>query len=156
MSLESTAATLSSLSQIVETADSMITSLIPEDKHVRAFWLDGRMMSKPKGKMMLRSAILEGDQIKEEIVLDLSLEPIIDTWPPRSHASLYGNGSGKEEEIRKLMTDFASRAFRKPVSLEMVEPYVQMVLQQKDEPVVILPGRVVCMEGMKKNHRKVN
>ena len=45
-------------------------SLIPEDKHVRAFWLDGRMMSKPKGKMMLRSAILEGDQIKEEIVLD--------------------------------------------------------------------------------------
>ena len=76
----------------------------------------------------------------------LSLEPIIDTWPPRSHASLYGNGSGKEEEIRKLMTDFASRAFRKPVSLEMVEPYVQMVLQQKVEPVVILPGSIKDLE----------
>ena len=45
-------------------------SLIPEGQHVRAFWLDGRMMSKPNGKMMLRSAILEGDKIKEELVLD--------------------------------------------------------------------------------------
>ena len=45
-------------------------SLIPEDSHVRAFWLDGQMMSKPKGKMMLRSAIIDGDQIKDECVLD--------------------------------------------------------------------------------------
>ena len=45
-------------------------SLIPEDRHVRAFWLDGRMMTKPTGKMMLRTAILEGDQIKDERVLD--------------------------------------------------------------------------------------
>jgi len=45
-------------------------SLIPEGRRVRAFWLDGRMMSKPKGKMMLRTAILDGDQIKEERVLD--------------------------------------------------------------------------------------
>ena len=45
-------------------------SLIPEGRRVRAFWLDGRMMSKPKGKMMLCTAILDGDQIKEERVLD--------------------------------------------------------------------------------------
>jgi len=45
-------------------------SLIPEGRRVRAFWLDGRMMSKPKGKMMLRTAILDGDQVKEERVLD--------------------------------------------------------------------------------------
>ncbi|MCS5661671.1 MAG: DUF1592 domain-containing protein, partial [Dehalococcoidia bacterium] len=72
----------------------------------------------------------------------LTMEPIIDTWPPRSHTSLYGSGSGKEDEVRKLMTNFATRAFRQPVSREMIEPYVQMVLQQQVEPVVTLPGGI--------------
>ena len=39
-------------------------SLIPEDRHVRAFWLDGRQMKKTTGKMMLRTAILDGNKIK--------------------------------------------------------------------------------------------
>ena len=72
----------------------------------------------------------------------LILEPIMDTWPPKSHAALYGSGSGKEDEIRKLMTNFASRAFRQPVNRKMVEPYVQMVLKQQVEPVVTLPGGI--------------
>ena len=38
-------------------------SLISEDHHVRAFWLDGRMMTNSTGSMMLRTAILKGDQI---------------------------------------------------------------------------------------------
>jgi hypothetical protein len=45
-------------------------SLIADGKHVRAFWLDGRAMTEPTGKMMLRTAILEGDQIKDEQMLD--------------------------------------------------------------------------------------
>ena len=45
-------------------------SLIPENHHVRAFWLDGRMMSKSKGKMMLRTAIIDGEKIINERVLD--------------------------------------------------------------------------------------
>ena len=45
-------------------------SLIPEDRHVRAFWLDGRQMKKPTGKMMLRTAILDGNKIKSENMLD--------------------------------------------------------------------------------------
>ena len=45
-------------------------SLIPEDRHVRAFWLDGRMMKKSKGKMMLRTAIIDGEKIINERVLD--------------------------------------------------------------------------------------
>ena len=45
-------------------------SLIPENRHIRAFWLDGRMMSKPKGKMMLRTAIIDGEKIINERVLD--------------------------------------------------------------------------------------
>ena len=45
-------------------------SLIPENRHVRAFWLDGRQMKKPTGKMMLRTAILDGNEIKSENMLD--------------------------------------------------------------------------------------
>ena len=45
-------------------------SLIPENRHVRAFWLDGRQMKKPTGKMMLRTAILDGNKIKSEHMVD--------------------------------------------------------------------------------------
>ena len=45
-------------------------SLIPENRHVRAFWLDGRQMKKPTGKMMLRTAILDGNEINSENMLD--------------------------------------------------------------------------------------
>tara|TARA_B100000749_G_scaffold84136_1_gene64087 strand:- start:906 stop:2123 length:1218 start_codon:yes stop_codon:yes gene_type:complete len=45
-------------------------SFVRERKRVRAFWLDGRAMAKKGGKMMLRTAVLEGNKIKAERVLD--------------------------------------------------------------------------------------
>ena len=45
-------------------------SFAAEGKRVRAFWLDGRAMAKKGGKMMLRTAILDGNKIKDERVLD--------------------------------------------------------------------------------------
>ena len=45
-------------------------SFVPEGKLVRAFWLDGRAMAKKGGKMMLRTAVLDGNKIKAERVLD--------------------------------------------------------------------------------------
>ena len=52
------------------TTEHGFVSLIPENRHVRAFWLDGRQMKKPTGKMMLRTAILDGNEIKSENMLD--------------------------------------------------------------------------------------
>ena len=75
-------------------------------------------------------------------IYSLTVEPLLENWPPQSHTALYGSGEGKEEEIRQLMTTFAERAFRRPVSKELIEPYVQLVLRQKVEPVVILPGGI--------------
>ena len=75
-------------------------------------------------------------------VYSLTVEPLLEAWPPKSHSALYGSGSGKEEEIRKLMTTFAERAFRRSVKPALVEPYVQLVLRQKVEPVVTLPGGI--------------
>ncbi|MFP6899408.1 MAG: DUF1592 domain-containing protein, partial [Opitutales bacterium] len=72
-------------------------------------------------------------------IYSLTVEPFIETWPPQSHAALYGSGEGKETEIRQLMTTFAERAFRRPVTPELMEPYVQMVLKQQVEPIISLP-----------------
>jgi hypothetical protein len=59
-------------------------SFAPEGKHIRAFWLDGRAMAKKGGKMMLRTAILDGNKIKDERVLDDD----VCTCCPTSAASL--------------------------------------------------------------------
>ena len=72
----------------------------------------------------------------------LTITPLLEVWPPKSHTALYGSGSGREEEIRKLMMNFAERAYRRPVTAPEVEPYVQLVLRQKVEPVVTLEGGI--------------
>ena len=72
----------------------------------------------------------------------LKIEPLIESWPPKSHVALYGSGKGEEKEIRRLMLAFAERAFRKPVKPELIEPYIQLVLRQKVEPVMTLPGGI--------------
>lgn len=66
----------------------------------------------------------------------LTIEPLIETWPPKSHTTLYGSGSGEEPEIRQLMKSFAERAFRRPVETAEIEPFVQLVLRHQIEPVV--------------------
>jgi len=73
---------------------------------------------------------------------NLKIEPLIGEWPPRSHVALYGAGAGEEMEIRRLMVAFAERAFRRPVKPELIEPYIQLVLKQRVEPVVTLPGGI--------------
>ncbi len=66
----------------------------------------------------------------------LSLEPLIETWPPKSHTQLYGKGLGQEVEIRRLLKSFATRAFRRPVNEAEIEPFIQLVLRQQVDPVV--------------------
>ena len=72
----------------------------------------------------------------------LTIEPLIETWPPRSHTALYGSGSGEEVEIRQLMKTFAERAFRRPVTALEIEPFVQLVLQQQIEPARKMPSGI--------------
>ncbi len=75
-------------------------------------------------------------------IYSLKIEPLIGEWPPRSHTALYGSGKGEEKEIRRLLMTFAERAFRGPVKPELIEPYIQLVLKQRVEPVVTLPGGI--------------
>ena len=72
----------------------------------------------------------------------LKVEPLLETWPPRSHTALYGSASGEEAEIRRLLLEFAERCFRRPVEPGEIEPYVQLVLKQQAGPVVKVAGGV--------------
>jgi hypothetical protein len=72
----------------------------------------------------------------------LRVEPIVETWPPRSHQALYGSGSGDEAELRALIGRVAERAFRRPVTPAEIEPYLQMVLATPVAPVRRLAGGI--------------
>lgn len=54
----------------------------------------------------------------------LSIEPLIDEWPPRSHSFLYGRTG--EEPVAALILNFARRAFRRPVTAEEITRFVAM------------------------------
>ena len=96
-------------------------SLIPEDRHVRAFWLDGRMMKKPKGKMMLRTAIIDGEKIINERVLDKD----VCTCCPTSAVQLSGGPmvvyrDRSPKDIRDISFVLAkSRKWSEPTTLKI-------------------------------------
>ena len=60
----------------------------------------------------------------------ITLEPLIDQWPPQSHIALYGSGPFKPENVEPLLLAFAERAFRRPVAAKEVAPYVSLVRAQ--------------------------
>ena len=77
----------------------------------------------------LEEALLENYQGPLVKIHSLALEPVIESWPPKSHRMLYGNESGDEDEVRDLLSRFAERAFRRPVSRVEMDPYVDLVLR---------------------------
>ncbi|MFT5467412.1 MAG: hypothetical protein ACI8UO_002516 [Verrucomicrobiales bacterium] len=66
----------------------------------------------------------------------LTVEPLIEIWPPRSHSALYGSSSGEIEEIQHLLKAFAQRAFRRPVAPEEIAPFVDLVRSQLEGPEI--------------------
>ena len=85
-------------------------------------------------------------------IYSLAVEPLIDTWPPRSHTALYGTGPAEKADVEKLLLNFASRAFRKPVKPPEVAPYAAlvrslMVENKKSSPAAIRELRYKAYKG---------
>ena len=74
-------------------------------------------------KVLLESGY-KGPHIR---VYSLTVEPLIEAWPPKSHTALYGTGPVEEADVEKLLLNFATRAFRKPVKAAEVAPYAALV-----------------------------
>jgi len=57
------------------------------------------------------------------VVCEASIEgPLYEQWPPASHRAIFGDNP--EAEPREWLTDFITRAFRRPASAEEVDRYV--------------------------------
>ena len=75
-------------------------------------------------------------------IYSLTVEPLIDAWPPKSHTALYGTGPVEEADVEKLLLNFTRRAFRRPVKAPEVAPYAALVRSlmvdaKKSSPAVI-------------------
>ncbi len=57
-------------------------------------------------------------------IYSLTIEPIFDTWPPRSHTFLYGKTG--QESVAEMIQNFAQRAWRRPVKAGETARYVAL------------------------------
>lgn len=66
--------------------------------------------------------------------------PHYDTWPPASHTVVYGKqGQSVDEHLR----EFATRAFRRPVTAEQIAPYVRLAKQSPEGIRTAIEG-ILC------------
>jgi hypothetical protein len=92
--------------------------VIPKQDHKKVF---------EKWKRDLTIAALENYKGPTVRVHSLTLEPLIDQWPPKSHLALYGRGPVEKADVAALLLAFAQRAFRRTVKAKEIEPYVELV-----------------------------
>ncbi|PAW90713.1 MAG: hypothetical protein B9S33_01320 [Pedosphaera sp. Tous-C6FEB] len=59
----------------------------------------------------------------------LTIEPIFDTWPPRSHTFLYGKKG--QEPLPLMIQSFAHRAWRRPVKADETARYVALAEERQ-------------------------
>ena len=74
---------------------------------------------------MARLLVKDGYQGPHIRIHNIQLEPLIDTWPPKSHTALYGDGKEKLNLEEKLL-NFARRAYRQPVQKKEIARYVKL------------------------------
>ncbi len=70
----------------------------------------------------------EGPRIR---VHEIEIEgPLDDQWPTASHVAIFGNDAPMMENATQILKRFASRAFRRPVTSEELEPLVALAQSQ--------------------------
>ena len=79
---------------------------------------------------MARALMKSGYKGPHIRIYSLTVQPLIDTWPPKSHTALYGSGLIDNANIERLMLAFAGRAFRRPVEFAEIAPFVTLVHKQ--------------------------
>ena len=76
---------------------------------------------------MAKVLVKDGYQGPHVRIYSMTVEPLIDIWPPKSHTALYGTGPAEQADVKMLLRDFATRAYRRPVTASEVAPYVKLV-----------------------------
>lgn len=74
--------------------------------------------------------------------------PFYDSWPPRSHAAIFGERPFSQDRIGEIIEQFATRAFRRPVKpheLESILDLVQLQRESGDSPLEALKAGLTAM-----------
>ena len=79
------------------------------------------------GKALLKAGY-KGPHVR---IHSMTIAPLIESWPPKSHVFLYG--ANDEIEIEELILRFAQRAFRVPINPQEVVRYVKLVENQLEK-----------------------
>lgn len=66
--------------------------------------------------------------------------PRYEQWPPASHVAIYGKPG---QNIEDHLTQFATRAFRRPVSREQLAPYLQLAKESPEGVRTAIEG-ILC------------
>ncbi|MCP4173084.1 MAG: DUF1592 domain-containing protein [Fuerstiella sp.] len=53
--------------------------------------------------------------------------PLFDQWPPKGHRLMFGTGQVRTQDIEQHLVRFATQAFRRPVSVEEMKSYADLV-----------------------------
>ena len=73
----------------------------------------------------------EGPRIR---VFEIQVEgPFYEQWPPNSHQQLFGKGELNDDKVRQLLTGFATRAYRRPVSKANVESLIAVYQRERQQ-----------------------
>lgn len=62
--------------------------------------------------------------------------PYFDQWPPKSHTDIFFQSANANDEIvyaREVLSKFLTKAWRRPVSKEEIEPYVELLKEYRTE-----------------------
>ncbi len=73
----------------------------------------------------VRSEYIDGRDVPRLLIRSVEFEgPLYDSWPPAPHRSIFPNADQTPEAARKVIRDFATRAFRRPVTAEEEKAFV--------------------------------
>jgi len=72
--------------------------------------------------------------------------PLNETWPPKSHQSIFGPESYDSDRCEEVLLSFASRAWRRPAEVEEISPLAELV---KSAEVKGLSAEEAIQEGLK-------
>jgi len=53
--------------------------------------------------------------------------PLVDQWPPKGHRLMFGTGEVRTQDIEQHLVRFATQAFRRPVAVEEMNSYADLV-----------------------------
>jgi len=120
-------------------SDSLLKVLDPDFDWDAYDALDKREQRGRIGKLIIdRLEQLDAPRIVVHSVTESG--PHYEQWPPASHVAIYGKPG---QNIEDHLTQFATRAFRRPVSREQLAPYLQLAKESPEGVRTAIEG-ILC------------